>query len=240
MAAIHQATVEIITLQQADKDLKLSTLTRGDWFPEITDLISRTKIHLHAGTGHAELTYPTLNTKGIILGWFLKLQRKELQESAESVFMDPEDVDDVSEIPESQPPNPEEVDESYVSEAIDATSTNAHPAKADVYDAAKVEQEIDAEDEKLFERQRREFEVQHGRDEQSRLTGWEFYEGVGAPVSGINQSFLDMKLNLKTELAYLVRNPPFETPCILTFDPAISPYLPIDRTPHTGSRTSQG
>ena len=222
LAAIHQAVVEIVTLQQAGKDLKLSTLAFGDWHSEVKELLSQTKIEILAGKAHPEFTYPTGNTKGIILGWFLKTQRDRLQREARPAFVNNGDVEDSSEIKEisaadtgeiedaAHIPEAKEVDVgSHSSEADDTISSTADSMGDYIYDAAEVEKDIVAEDEKLAERQRREFEVQHGRDQQLKDTeNWTpFYEGIDAPALGGRQQFLDLKLDFKTELTYFVRTP---------------------------------
>ena len=206
-------------MQQAGKDLELSTLPSGNWYPEIKELLSQTKIEILGGKAHPKFTYPTENTKGIILGWFLKLQRDRLQREARPAPVNNEDVDDSSETQKigaadtveiddaAHIPEAEEVDVgSHTSEADDTICTTADSTGAYIYDAAKVEKDIVAEDEKLAERQRHEFEVQHGRDQQPKVTeSWTpFYEGVDAPALGGRQQFLDLKLNFKTELTYFV------------------------------------
>jgi hypothetical protein len=213
--------IEIITLQQAGKDLNLSTLAKPLWYPEIQELLSRTQIEIRPGNISPKLTYPTENTKGIIIGWFLKIQR-DVQKEAEA--------------------NEEEADQA--SQILDADVTVRNMAKSSdsVYDAAEIEQAIVAEDEKLAERQRREFEVQHGHDNKFEFTDMllPFYEGVEAPALDTDQTFLDMKLDFKDELTYFVGIPASETCSLLTLNPAIPPYYTIDRISHTRSCSGKG
>src|SRR5947207_117119 len=86
--------VEIITLQQAGKDLNLSTLAKTLWYPEIQELLARTQIEIRPGKISPELTYPTENTKGIIIGWFLKIQRD--MKEAEAIATDLNDSSTIS------------------------------------------------------------------------------------------------------------------------------------------------
>jgi hypothetical protein len=90
-------------------------------------------------------------------------------------------------------------------------STTAATADKHVHNAAEVDQDIGTEDEKLAEGQRREFEVQHGRDQDSgRTTALAFfYEGVEAPAFGANQPYLDIKLDFREEQTYFVGYPFF-------------------------------
>src|SRR3984885_117502 len=209
--------VEIITLQQAGKDLNLSTLSKPLWYPEIQELLSRTQIEICPGKIPPRLTYPTENTKGIIIGWFLKIQR-DVQKEAEAIATDPNDL---SAMPEA---NEEEADQA--SQILDADVTVSNMAKSSdsVYDAAEIEQAIVAKDEKLAERQRREFEVQHGHDKKFEFTDTllPFYEGVEAPALDTDQTFLDMKLDFKDKLTYFVGIPASTTCSLLTLDPAVS------------------
>lgn len=205
LAAIHQATVEIITLQQAGKDLNLSRLATS-WYPEIQELIARTKVQILPGEARPKLTYPTEETKGILVGLFLKKQREQLQKEAESIAAGDEAANDPSKV--------SGVDLHEFHEASDGLSENetvgttANIREDAMYDAAEVEQSIVAEDEKLAERQRREFEV-HGRDQEHRRTIplAFFYEGIDAPALGANQPYLDLKLNFNDELTYFVGIP---------------------------------
>jgi hypothetical protein len=238
-AAIHQATVEVITLQKASKDLNLITFAQ-DWYPEIQALIARTTVEVRPGKARPKLAYPTENTRGIILGWLLKRQREQLQMQAKSIAADAEGVDNTSKLSEADVD--EVIEASDVLDANETMGATADTAEDHVYNAAEVEQAIFAEDEKLAERQRREFEVQHGRDHDSQRTVLPnfFYEGVESPALGADQSYLDMKLNFKDEMTYFVGIPASKTAFILTLDPAVSPYHKIDRTSHTGSRAGQG
>lgn len=227
--------VETITLQQAGKDLNLSTLAKALWYPEIQELLSRTQIEIHPGKIPPKLTYPTENTKGIIIGWFLKIQR-DVQKEAEAVGTDLNDLSAISEA------NKGEADQA--SEILDADGTVSNTAETSdsVYDAVEIEQTIVAEDEKLAEQQRREFEVQHGHDNRFEFTDTllPFYEGVEAPALDTNQTFLDMKLDFKDELTYFVGIPASETRSPLTPSPAITPYHTVDRISHTRSCSGQG
>jgi hypothetical protein len=228
--------VEIITLQQAGKDLNLSTLAKTLWYPEIQELLAQTQIEIHPGEISPKLTYPTENTKGIIIGWFLKI-RRDIQKEAEAISTD---LNDSSTIPEA---NKGEADPA--SEILDANGTISNTAKTSedsVYDAAEIEQAIVAEDEKLAERQRHEFGVQYGHDNKFEFTDTllPFYEGVKAPALDTNQTYLDMKLDFKDELTYFVGIPTSETCCLLTLGPAIPPYHTVDRISHTRSCSSQG
>lgn len=206
LAAIHQAAVEIITLRQAGKDLNLSRLATS-WYPEIQELIARTKVQILPGEARPKLTYPTEETKGILVGLFLKKQREQLQKEAESIAAGDEAVNDPSKV--------SGVDLHEFYEASDGLSENetvgttVNIREDAMYDAAEVEQSIVAEDEKLAERQRREFEVQHGRDQEHRRTIplAFFYEGIDAPALGANQPYLDLKLNFNDELTYFVGIP---------------------------------
>jgi hypothetical protein len=228
--------VEIITLQQAGKDLNLSTLAKTLWYPEIQELLAQTQIEIHPGEISPKLTYPTENTKGIIIGWFLKI-RRDIQKEAEAISTD---LNDSSTIPEA---NKGEADPA--SEILDANGTISNTAKTSedsVYDAAEIEQAIVAEDEKLAERQRHEFGVQYGHDNKFEFTDTllPFYEGVKAPALDTNQTYLDMKLDFKDELTYFVGIPTSETCYLLTLGPAIPPYHTVDRISHTRSCSSQG
>lgn len=227
--------VEIITLQQAGKDLNLSTLAKPLWYPEIQELLSQTQIEICPGKIPPKLTYPTENTKGIIIGWFLKIQR-DVQKEAEAIATDLNDLSAISEANEG------EADQA--SQILDADVTVSNMAKSSdsVYDAAEIEQAIVAEDEKLAERQRREFEVQHGHDNKFEFTDmlFPFYEGVEAPALDTDQTFLDMKLDFKDELTYFVGIPASETCSLLTLNLAIPPYYTIDRISHTRSCSGQG
>jgi hypothetical protein len=228
--------VEIITLQQAGKDLNLSTLGKTLWYPEIQELLARTQIEIRPGKISPELTYPTENTKGIIIGWFLKIQR-DIQKEAEAIATDLSDSSTISEANEGEA-DPE-------SEILDANGTISNTTKTSedsVYDAAEIEQAIVAEDEKLAERQRREFEVQYGHDNKFEFTDTllPFYEGVEAPALDTNQTYLDMKLDFKDELTYFVGIPVSETCCLLTRGPAIPPYHTVNRISHTRSCSGQG
>jgi hypothetical protein len=237
-AAIHQATVEIITLQQAGKDLNLSTLATS-WHPEIQELIAQTKVEIPLGKDRPKLTYPTEKTKGIIIGWFLKAHREKLRKEAESIGTGAEAINVTSKIPEA---DAEEVDEALDTWDENETMSTTAAIADDIYDTAEVEQSIFAEDEKLAERQRREFEVQHGRDQKSgrTVTPVFFYEAVEDPALGAGQPYLDVKLNFKDELTYFVRIPAFAAFCMLTLDLAISPYHTVDGTSHSGSRFGEG
>jgi hypothetical protein len=220
LAAIHQAIVEIITLQQARKDLNLSTLAKG-WYPEIQELIAQTTVEIGPGKAPPKLKYPTENTRGIITGWFLKQQREQLWKDAESIAADAEEVGEAADM----------LDENKYISTIAAT------ADKHVHNAAEMDEAIVAEDEKLAERQRRDFEVQHGRHQDSARTTAPavFYEGVEAPAFGANQPFLDMKLDFKEEQTYFVSIPSSKAFCILTLCPAVPPHHTIDGTSHTGS-----
>ena len=157
--------------------------------------------------------------------------------------MNAEGVDDSLEMPESFAADAEEVDEvSDMSEADETIGNTASATKDYDYDAAEVEQGIVAEDEKLSERQRREFAVQHGLDQEVQGSAplIPFYEGVEAPALGADQLFLDMKLNFKTDLTYFVGVPVPETSCILTIDAAVPPDHTTDRVSRTGSRSGHG
>lgn len=236
LAAIHQATVEAITLQQAGKDLNLSTLATN-WYPEIQELIARTKVEVSPGKAQPMLTYPTENTKGTIIGWFLKRQRQELQKQAGSVSADADGIDDVSKTSEA------ELKESDMLDANETMSTTANAAEDQFNHAADLEEAAVVEDEKLAGRQGGEFETQHHPDQHSpgptRL-GF-FYEGVEAPALDADQSYLDMKLNFKDELTYFV-SIPFLLNLLyaLNFDLVISPYHAIDRTSRPGSCPGPG
>jgi len=228
--------VEIITLQQAGKDLKLSTLAKTLWYPEIQELLARTQIEISPGKTSPKLTYPTENTKGIIIGWFLKIQR-DIQKKAEAIATDLNDSSTISEANEGEA--------DPASEILDADGTISNTAKTaedSAYDAAEIEQTIVAEDEKLAERQRREFEVQYGHDNKFEFTDTllPFYEGVEAPALHTNQTYLDMKLDFKDELTYFVGIPAFETCCLLTLGLAIPPYHAVDRISHSRSCSGQG
>ena len=228
--------VEIITLQQAGKDLNLSTLAKTLWYPEIQELLARTQIEIRPGKISPKLIYPTENTKGIIIGWFLKIQR-DIQKEAEAIATDLNDSSTISEASEGEA--------DPASEILDADGTISNTAKTSedsVYDAAEIEQAIVAEDEKLAERQRREFEVQYGHDNKFEFTDTllPFYEGVEAPALDTNQTYLDMKLDFKDELTYFVGIPASETCCLLTLGPAIPPYHTVDRISHTRSCSGQG
>lgn len=223
--------VEIITLQQAGKDLNLSTLAKTLWYPEIQELLARTQIEIRPGKISPKLTYPTENTKGIIIGWFLKIQR-DIQKEAEAIATDLNDLSTISEAKEGEA--------DPASEILDADGTISNTAKTSedsVYDAAEIEQAIVAEDEKLAERQRREFEVQYGHDNKFEFTDTllPFYEGVEAPALDTNHTYLDMKLDFKHELTYFVGIPASETCCLLTLGPAIPAYHTVDRISHTRS-----
>jgi hypothetical protein len=228
--------VEIITLQQAGKDLNLSTLAKMLWYPEIQELLARTQIEIRPGKISPKLIYPTENTKGIIIGWFLKIQR-DIQKEAEAIATDLNDSSTVSEANEGEA--------DPASEILDADGTISNTAKTSedsIYDAAKIEQAIVAKDEKLAERQRREFEVQYGRDNKFEFTDTllPFYEGVEAPALDTNQTYLDTKLDFKDELTYFVSIPASETCCLLTLGPAIPPYHTVDRISHSRSCSGQG
>jgi hypothetical protein len=135
--------VEIITLQQAGKDLKLSILAKTLWYPEIQELLARTEIEIRPGKIPPKLTYPTENTKGIIVGWFLKIQR-DVQKEAEAIAADLNDSSTISEANEGGA--------DQASEILDADGTISNTAKTSedyVYDAAEIEQAIVADDEKL-------------------------------------------------------------------------------------------
>ena len=228
--------VEIITLQQAGKDLNLSTLAKTLWYPEIQELLARTQIETCPGKISPKLIYPTENTKGIIIGWFLKIQR-DIQKEAEAIATDLNDSSTISEANEGEADPASEI-----LEADGTISNTAKTSEDSVYDAAEIEQAIVAEDEKLAERQRREFEVQYGHDNKFEFTDTllPFYEGVEAPALDTNQSYLDMKLDFKDELTYFVGIPASETCCLLTLDPAIPPYHTVDRISHTRSCSGQG
>jgi len=199
--------VEIITLQQAGKDLNLSTLAKTLWYPEIQELLAQTQIEIHPGKVSPKLTYPTENTKGIIIGWFLKIQR-DIQKEAEAIATDLNDSSTISEANEGEA--------DPASEILEADGTISNTAKTSedpVYDAAEIEQAIVAEDEKLAERQRHEFGVQYSHDNKFEFTDTllPFYEGVKAPALDTNQTYLDMKLDFKDELTYFVGIPTSET-----------------------------
>jgi hypothetical protein len=227
--------VEIITLQQAGKDLNLSTLSKPLWYPEIQELLSRTQIEIRPGKIPPRLTYPTENTKGIIIGWFLKIQR-DVQKEAEAIATDLNDLSAISEANEG------EADQASQILNADGTVSNIGKTSDSVYDATETEQAIVAEDEKLAERQRREFEVQHGRDNEFEFTDalLPFYEGVEAPALDTDQTFLDMKLDFKDKLTYFVGIPASKTCSLLTLDPAVPPYYTVDRISHTRSCSGQG
>jgi hypothetical protein len=210
LAAIHQATVEIITLQQAGKDLNLSTFATS-WYPEIQELIAQTKVEILPGEALPKLAYPTEETKGIIIGWFLKKQREQLRKEAESIAAGDEAVNDPSKVSGVDVHKFDGAfDRWYENETVNMT---ADAGEDDIYDAVEGEQSIFAEDEKLAERQRREFEVQHGRDQEHRRTIplAFFYEGIEAPALGATQPYLDLELNFNEELAYFVGIPASET-----------------------------
>jgi hypothetical protein len=225
--------VEIITLQQAGKDLNLSTLAKPLWYPEIQELLARTQIEIRPGNIPPKLTYPTESTQGIILGWFLKIQR-DVQKEAEAIATDPNGASAISNANEGEANQGPEIWDD------DGTVGNAAKTEGSVYDAAEVEQAIVAEDERLAERQRREVEVQHSHDNKFELTDTllPFYEGVEAPASDADQNYLDMKLDFKDELTYFVGIPTLETCCLLTLDPAIPPYHTVDGISHTRSCSS--
>jgi hypothetical protein len=227
---------EIITLQQAGKDLNLSTLAKTLWYPEIQELLAQTQIEIHPGKISPKLTYPTENTKGIIIGWFLKIQR-DIQKEAEAIATDLNDSSTISEANEGEADPASEI-----LEADGTISNTAKTSEDSVYDAAEIEQAIVAEDEKLAERQRHEFGVQYGHDNKFEFTDTllPFYEGVKAPALDTNQTYLDMKLDFKDELTYFVGIPTSETCCLLTLGPAIPPYHTVDRISHTRSCSSQG
>jgi hypothetical protein len=190
-------------LQQAGKDLNLSTLATS-WYPEIQELIARTKVQVLPGEARPKLTYPTEETKGIITGSFLKKQREKLRKEAESIAVGDEAVNDPSEVlgiaPHEFHEAPDGLDEHEI------VGVTADTGENDIYDAAKVEESIVAEDEKLAERQRREFEVRHDLDQKHRQTIplALFYEGIESPALGETRSFLDLKLNFNDELTYFV------------------------------------
>jgi len=190
-------------LQQAGKDLNLSTLATS-WYPEIQELIARTKVQVLPGEARPKLTYPTEETKGIIIGWFLKKKREKLRKETESIGVGDETVDDPSEVLGAAPHEFHEApDRSDEHETVDVT---ADTGGTDIYNAAEVEESIVAEDEKLAERQRREFEARHDRDREHRHTIplALFYEGIESPALGATQSFLDLKLNFNDELTCFV------------------------------------
>ena len=124
--------VEIITLQQAGKDLNLSTLAKTLWYPEIQELLARTQIEIRPGKISPKLIYPTENTKGIIIGWFLKIQR-DIQKEAEAIATDLNDSSTISEANEGEA--------DPASEILDADGTTSNTTKTSedsVYDAAEI------------------------------------------------------------------------------------------------------
>lgn len=218
--------------------MSLSTLAKP-WYPEIQDLIARTTVDILPGEASPKLIYPTEQTQGIIIGWYLKKQRDHLTKEVGSPAAGVEEPHTSSQMSEIDAQEVYEVSDTWdKSRTMDRT---AESMENDVYDAAEVERSVLAEDEKLAERLRREFEVQHGRDHEPRRPGpvTFFYEGLDSPALGLNQAYLDLKLNFKDELTYFVSIPVSDAYSALTLSVAVPPHHKSDGTSYTRSHPRQ-